>query len=124
MNMKTILGLILFLLCLNAAHAQKITGLWYSSDSTRVYEIRENSEGSLEAVIKSSIRDKDSPGYVVIKNLEYNSRRKRYEGVIYAVSDDMSTRVKIKFEKMNEKKILLKLSRMFFLDVNIIWLRK
>jgi Uncharacterized protein conserved in bacteria (DUF2147) len=120
-GMKKIIILIISFISVNRLAAQKIDGLWYSSDSTRLYEIKKTTENKYIAVIKSSTREKDSTGYVVIKDLQYNSRRKRYEGVIYAVKDGDATFVKIKFTNTN--KIILKLSRMFIFDVSIDWIR-
>ena len=120
-GMKKIIILIISFISVNTLVAQKIDGLWYSSDSTRIYEIKKITGNKYTAIIKSSTRKSDSPGYVVIKDLEYNSRHKRYEGVIYAAEDGEATFVKIKFTNTN--KIILKLSRMFILDVSINWLR-
>ncbi len=119
--MKKLILLIICFISVNRLVAQKIDGLWYSSDRTRVYEIKKTTGNKYTAVIKSSTRKKDSPGYVVIKDLEYNARRKRYEGVIYAVEDGDATFVKIRFTNTN--KIVLKLSRMFVFDVSINWIR-
>lgn len=107
----------------NSSYAQKIDGLWYSSDSTRVYEIKKTAGDKYTAVIKTSTRKTDKPGYTVIKDLAYNTRKKRYEGIIYAMSDGDATFVKIKFDKTNNNKIMLKLSRMFVFDVSINWIR-
>lgn len=107
----------------NSLTAQKLEGLWYSSDSTRVYEIKKAGESKYTVVIKSSTRKGDRPGFVVIKELEYNSRRKRFEGMICAVEDGAETFVKIRFTKADSNKLALKLSRMFVFDVSINWLR-
>ena len=119
--MKKIVLIIACFLSVNRLSAQKIDGLWYSSDSTRVYEIKKSSENKYTAVIKSSTRQSDSAGYIVIKDLEYNSRRRRYEGIIYSVKDGDATFVKIKFSGTD--KLSLKLSRMFVFDVLIKWIR-
>jgi len=121
--MKQLFILFTCFLLSNSLHAQKLNGLWYSSDSTRVYEIKQTAENKYIAVIRSSSRKKDSLGYIVIKDLEYNTRRKRYEGVIYAVEDGEPVFVKIKFSKTNTNKINLKLSRMLVFDVSINWVR-
>lgn len=120
--MKYFLFLLLTIWFSNIVKAQKITGLWHSADSTRIYEIKQIADNEYTAIIKSSTRKTDSIGYNVIKNLKYNARKKRYEGVIYAVSDNQSTVVKFKFNK-NADKIVLKLSRMFILNVAIYWIR-
>jgi hypothetical protein len=122
-RMKKIFFLLLTIICISAIQAQKLTGLWYSADSSRVYEIKEADDNQFFAAIKSSERKTDSVGYIVLKNLSYNSRKKRYEGVIYAVTDGKPAFVKIKFDKHNSNKIVLKLNRMFVMDVAINWLR-
>ena len=119
---KVLLALILFA-CTEEIYAQKIEGLWYSSDSTRVYEIREVATNKYTAFIKSSTRKTDSVGYTVIKDLEYNARKKRYEDFIYAMQDGEPAFAKIKFNKSDANKISLKLSRMFVFDVSIDWIR-
>lgn len=121
--MKKIIVLIICFISVNSLTAQKLEGLWYSSDSSRVYEISKTGENKYTVVIKSSTRKADSPGFVVIKELEYNSRRKRFEGMICAVEDGAETFVKIRFSKFDTNKLALKLSRMFVFDVSIKWLR-
>jgi len=121
--MKNLLTLIFFLAFSATINAQKLTGLWYSADSTRVYEIKELAENKFTAVLRSSIRKKDSPGYTIIKELSYNARKKRYEGIIYAVSDGQPAFVKIRFDKANTNRIILKLNRMLVMDVAISWTR-
>jgi hypothetical protein len=121
--MKNLVILILFVSFTIAGSAQKITGLWYSADSSRVYEIKELQGNKFTAVLKSSARKKDSPGYVIIKEFAYNSHKKRYEGIIYAMSDGQPAFVKIRFDKHNSNKIILKLDRMLLFDVAINWVR-
>jgi hypothetical protein len=88
-----------------------------------VYEIKQTGQNKYTAILKSSLRQKDSVGYVVIKELQYNSRRKRYEGIIYSVTDGDSTFVSIRFHKKHANKIVLKLDRMFVFDVHINWIK-
>ena len=116
--------LFLFLFILSfSTQAQNIEGLWHSSDSTRVYEIREVATNKFSAFIKSSTRKTDTVGYTVIKDLAYNTRKKRYEGFIYAAQDGKPVFAKIRFNKADANKINLKLSRMFVFDVSIDWIR-
>ena len=121
--MKKILIFFTCLFFIKTLQAQKLKGLWYSNDSTRIYEIKQTAENNYIAVIKSSTRKKDSVGYVVIKDLAYNARKNRYEGVMYAVSDGKPAFVKIKFSKTDAKNINLKLSRMFVFDASINWIK-
>lgn len=121
--MKNLFLLTFLLGCSVITKAQKISGLWYSADSSRIYEIKEAAHDNYTAIIKSSERKTDSIGYVVLQNLTYNSRKKRYEGSIYAVTDGQPAFVKIKFNKHNGNKIILKINRMFVMDVTINWTR-
>jgi len=121
--MRKLLIVVFFVIISNAIQAQKLTGLWYSADSSRVYEIKAADGNQFVATIKSSERKADSAGYIVIRNLLYNSRKKRYEGVIYSVTDGQPAFVKIKFDKHNSNKLILKLNRMFVMDVAIDWVR-
>ena len=121
--MKNLLALSFFVSFTLITNAQKLTGLWYSADSSRVYEIKEEAANTFTAILRSSSRKKDLLGYVIIKDLVYNNRKKRYEGTIYAVSDGQATFVKIRFDKRNSNKIILKLDRMLLFDVAINWVR-
>lgn len=121
--MKKVSFLLLALALVTATRAQKLTGLWYSADSTRVYQIKQTADNKFIAVIQSSARKADSVGYVVINNMQYNTCKKRYEGIIYATADNKTTLVKITFDKNNINKIILTLNRMFLLNVAINWVR-
>lgn len=116
---------ILFLLavCIGSVQAQSLTGTWYSADSTRQYEIKQVSADEFAAVIKSSVRAADSVGYEVVKHLSFNAKKKRYEGVIYAVSDGQPAFVKIRFADKNSNRIILTIDRMLFMDVSLNWMR-
>ncbi len=111
----------LFLVLASVSFAQQINGCWYSADRTRLYEIKQTSEHNYSAVIKSSSRTADSIGYEVIKDLVYNEKKQRYEGVMYAVSDGQPASVKITFDESNLNRIVLKLNRFFFMDVVLNW---
>jgi len=121
--MKKIITIILCIVLQKSLPAQNLHGLWYSSDSTRVYEIKQAANNKYSAVIRSSTRKTDSIGYIVLKDLEYNVRKKRYEGFIYAVADGEAAFVKIRFNKKDTNRLILKLSRMFVFDVSIDWVR-
>ena len=99
--------------------SQQFAGLWYSSDSTRIYKFQEESPGKWNAIIQSSTRKNDSVGFKVIRELVYNKNKKRFEGYMYSVMDDQSAFIKISMD--NPEKIRLKLNRMFFFAVKINW---
>ena len=121
--MKKIFFLFSITLFINKITAQQLTGCWYSADSSRVYEIKQTDGNTFEAIIQSSARKDDKPGYIIIKKIAYNAHKKRYEGVIYSVTDNKPAFVKIKFDKSNSNKIILKLERMFVMNVAINWVR-
>jgi hypothetical protein len=100
--------------------AQQITGLWFSGDSSRVYEIKAAVDNTFEAIVKSSSRKTDSAGFIAIKNLHYNTRKKRYEGTMYTLSGDQPCFVKI---TARNNQLVLKLSRMFLFDAVLTWNR-
>lgn len=110
----------LAMLACTQTKAQQITGLWFSGDSSRVYEIKAAAGNTFEAVVKSSSRKTDSAGFIVIKAIHYNSRKKRYEGIMYAVSDSQPCFVKI---ITGNNQLVLKLSRMFLFDAVLKWNR-
>jgi hypothetical protein len=117
--MKKIL-ILLGILSYTHTEAQQITGRWFSGDSSRVYEIRAVTANSFEAVIQTSLRKTDSTGFIVIKELHYNKRKKRHEGIMYAVSDKRPCFVKI---NITGNQLILKLRRMFVFDLLLKWSR-
>jgi len=122
-NMKKLCTLFLLSVCISGLQAQNIIGTWYSADSTRQYEIKQVSADEFAAVIKSSLRAADSVGYEVVKHLSFNAKKKRYEGVIYAVSDGQPAFVKVRFAENNSNRIILTIDRMLFMDVSMNWIR-
>lgn len=118
-NMKAFISIFLLVTVLHSK-AQQITGLWFSADSTRVYAIQQTANNFYEAVIKTSYRKTDSIGFTVIKNLQYNASKKRYEGIMFAVSDNQPCFVKVTF--INNR-LQLKLCRMFLFDAVLQWNR-
>ncbi len=102
------------------AKAQQVTGLWYNTDSSRIYEIKQSCNEQYEAVIKNSSRKTDSAGFCVIKYLHYNNRKKRFEGIMYAAADKQPCFVKI---TAANNRLILKLSRMYVFDAVLTWSR-
>lgn len=117
--MKTTI-LLFALMLAGKTQAQEITGSWFSADSSRVYAIQQTGNNLYEAVIKNSSRKADSIGFAVIKNLHYNTAKKRYEGIMYAVSDNQACFVKI---TCANNQLQLKLRRMFLFDALLQWNR-
>lgn len=120
---KKLYTLFFVAVCISSIQAQTLTGTWYSTDSTRQYEIKQVSADEFAAVIKSSVRAADSVGYEVVKHLSFNARKKRYEGVIYAVSDGQPAFVRIRFADKNSNRLILTIDRMLFMDVSLNWMR-
>jgi hypothetical protein len=120
--MKIFFVIVVFIansLCGFSQHS--ITGLWYSQDSTRVYKIHETGNG-LEAMLHYSTRNNDDTEVMVLNNVKYNVKRKKYFGAIYAVKDKMPHFVKIKLST-NGKILKLKLPRMILFPVNLRWMK-
>lgn len=118
--MKVFISLLLLLTITQHSKAQEITGYWFSADSSRVYAIKQTGNNLYEAVIKTSSRNTDSIGFAVIKNLHYNANKKRYEGIMYAISDNQACFVKI---TCANNRLQLKLRRMFLFDAVLQWNR-
>lgn len=118
-GMKVFISIFLLVTVLQSK-AQQITGLWFSADSSRIYKINQTGSNLYEAIIKTSARQRDSIGFTVIKNLHYSTAKKRYEGIIYAVTDNRPCFVKI---TMTDNRLHLKLNRMFLFNAVLIWSR-
>ncbi|MEO6289836.1 MAG: hypothetical protein ABIO76_07950 [Ginsengibacter sp.] len=124
--MKTIVLPVIFLISCYALNAQSsidnITGLWYSSDSSRIYEVEATANKNFEATLYTSKREGDKPGFVILKDVKYFPAKNQYEGVIFSTIDSTATTAKIRLE--GDGTILkLKLHRMIFMPVNIEWRR-
>lgn len=104
----------------HTAKAQQVTGLWYNTDSSRIYEIKQSGNEQYEAVIKNSSRKTDSTGFCIIRHLHYNAHKKRFEGMMYAASGIQPCFVKI---SVAENRLVLKLSRMLLFDAVLTWNR-
>ncbi|MFN8252396.1 MAG: hypothetical protein U0V75_11005 [Ferruginibacter sp.] len=116
--MKYLLFVITLIVAGQQANAQQITGLWYNTDSSRIYEIRPAGSGQYEAILKKSARKTDSSGVTVIKTLRYNAKKKRYEGIMYAAGSSDACIVKI---IPSQNSLTLKLSRMYLFNVILRW---
>ena len=109
---------LLFLFITVKIQAQQITGLWYSSDSSRIYEIIERSSNTYEAVVTASKKANDSIGFSAIKELHYNKRKKRYEGFMYSITNNKPCYVKI---NLRNTQLVLKLNQLFLFDTSLKW---
>jgi hypothetical protein len=118
---KTILAT-LFSLLFSFARAgdPDISGYWYSKDGTRQYQIRETKKG-WEALLVRSDRAGEKEGRLVLDKLR--KKGNKYRGIIYSVTDDLSTTVTISAPRKNKQVLVLKLKRMLVMDVTIKWYR-
>ena len=113
------LSLLLFISI--ALSGQKLVGKWYSQDSTRIYLIYKNDD-QFEAILEKSSRENDREGAIILRHVEYDDKKKQYEGVIYSADRSaLPTLAKIRFEDKDGKVLRLRLRRMFFMDVAIKW---
>lgn len=103
--------------------AQQLIGRWYSSDSSRIYDVKASGTNQWKAVIYSSTRKDDKIGYEIIPTLVYNKNRKRFEGYIYSEKTDLPAFAKITFSKSDGSEIKLKLGRLFIFDAILKWSR-
>ena len=104
------------------ASGQSILGKWYSADSTRIYRIYKKAD-QFEAVLLTSDRKADKVGTIILKDLTFMDKKKKFVGRIYSTLDSSSTLAKIKFQDKDGRVLLLKLQRMFFMDITIKWYR-
>ena len=121
--MKKVVLFLLLSCIIQKITAQQLTGLWYSSDSSRIYEIKSAGPEQWKVIIHSSVRKNDKVGYEVIPQLGFNKTRNRFEGYIYSTETDQPVFARISFCKTNSNEIKLKLDRMFLFDANLKWTR-
>ena len=124
--MKIFVFILLFFITCTAVFAQKqeldISGLWYSSDSSRVYNVYQTSYG-YNANVYSTKRPGDEKGKIVLQGVKYYPEKDNYKGLIFSSDGTQSTGAKIKVDE-NKKLLLLKLPRLLFFPVYIKWYRK
>lgn len=122
--MKYFLIIFIFLSKTSHSFAQdSIKGLWYSSDSTRVYKIYDNEKG-LQAILVSSKRKNDKMGALVLDELQYNCKKRKFFGFIYGINDNDYRPQFAKLKLSNNGNVLkLKLPRMFLFPVNLYWIK-
>jgi hypothetical protein len=108
----------LLLLLASPSFSQQLSGRWCSSDSSRIYVVK-NTDDGLEAVLISSAHKEDATGWLIM----YAKKKKRgvYAGMITSPDRELTTSVKVRMTKNNE--LLLKLRRMFIFTIRIKWYR-
>jgi hypothetical protein len=115
---KILLALLLLLSSpIARAQSQSLNGLWCSEDSTRIYKIQETKNG-YEAILFSSSRKNEKPGVVILKDVKFKKNKSRYEGIIFAVDDNMATSANI---TLSGNIMKLKLQRFFVTHETIRW---
>ncbi|UAY53568.1 hypothetical protein [Ferruginibacter albus] len=118
--MKQLLILFACIILTKIAGAQSINGRWRSEDKSRIYKIEEK-EGAYQALLEKSNRKDDHEHSVILDNVTYNKKKKRYEGIIYTV-DRNNSRPVIITEEGN--KLKLRLKRLVFENVDTYWYRE
>src|SRR5665213_1320507 len=97
--MKILVFTFLFFSISEVVFAQKtednISGLWYSSDSSRIYKVYQTSYG-YEANLYSSKRPGDEKGMMVLKEVKFNPGKDGYMGTIYSSDGFQNTEAIIK----------------------------
>ncbi|MDD2792919.1 MAG: hypothetical protein PHD73_07050 [Sediminibacterium sp.] len=117
-------GIILaFCTSINSIRAQNIIGIWHSEDGTRQYEIQQLPDNRYNAVIKYSARPGDIQGFEVLRNLTYNSQKKRFEGFIYTLSDRIPSFTTVRISPTDSNLLLLSINGILFSRVQIHWYR-
>jgi hypothetical protein len=117
MKQQLIVMITFFLLSSSGAYAQKLEGIWFSEDESRTYKI-ESENGIYKAWLIASDRKNEKPGTLILKDLKYRNNKKRFEGIILAVSDGMEVPVTLTYDAAN---INLRLKRLLVDHVNIKW---
>jgi hypothetical protein len=108
---------------LNRGHAQdQFTGIWYSSDSTRLYHLFEENKKYC-AVIYSSQRKADRRGTLILSDISFRKSNRKYYGVIHSLKDGSKRIVKLYLaDRGNE--LVIEIPRMWFFPVMLYWRRK
>jgi hypothetical protein len=120
--MKAVIILTLLVISFIESNAQmKIIGHWFSSDSSRIYNIFAIAN-SYEGILYKSTRIGDTVGEKVLFSLKPMKRKNRYSGYIRSLSDGLVVRVKIRM-KDEGRTLQLTLQRMLVLPVRLKWRR-
>jgi hypothetical protein len=125
-SMRFYLVIFLFLMgAVQSLYAQsEISGRWLSADAQRVYYVYRLSDSLYEAKLIDTKRAGEDTGSIVLKHVFYNSKRRRYDGLIYSVTDKYLVR-RAKIEPDIEGNTLLfTLPRMLFFNVHVKWYRQ
>lgn len=102
---------------------QDIKGLWYSEDSTRVYEVLLSSTQSYDARLVTTKRPGDKAGMKILEQVRKRAKGSKYVGVILA-TDQSGTRALAKIRlKRNGDILQIKIRRLILLPVKIRWYR-
>lgn len=114
---RIILGF--FIVCITSYNvtAQNIEGKWYSGDSSRIYEIN-YTNGMFEGKVMASSHTDEKPGQYILKNVLYNAKKKRYEGLILALDDGQVRQVDI---YVSDETLVLLIKRMILTKLKIQW---
>jgi hypothetical protein len=120
---KIFITILLLKSYLQGTGQNELEGKWYSSDSTRIYSIYQNSENkTYEATIISTKNTNEQLGKIILINVLHNEEKDVYIGYMRALNSELTTKVTLK-KYEHEPCLELKLSRGFFFPVRIRWCR-
>lgn len=110
-----------FFYTLPAMAQQTVTGLWYSSDSTRIYQVYQEN-GEYKALLFASQRKNEQKGIPILCDVHLDSARQEYRGAIMAADDGLKRVVKIRLSH-DGTQLKLRIPRFIIFPVTIIWYR-
>jgi hypothetical protein len=100
-----------------------IVGRWLSVDEKRVYYIYHLNDSLYEAKLIYTKRAGEDTGTIVLKKVSYNTKRKRYEGLMYSVTDKYLVRLAKMKPSTDGNTLQFTLPRMLFMNVHLQWKR-
>ena len=101
---------------------ENLAGLWYSEDSSRIYNLHKTDSGFV-AVIFSSNRKHDYEDALILNNISFNQEKNIYSAVIYSVFNSPPLCATMQLSDDN-KILLIRIPRMYIFPVHIKWVRK
>lgn len=117
----------LIILCIlsDSIFAQsEITGYWYSEDRKRVYLIKKINNDIYEALLEKSNRlGEPAGGNIIWKDVFFNKKKGRYEGIMFSVKENYLPRLATAKYNQNDQTLEFVLPRLYFFPVSIKWIR-
>ena len=104
----------------DAQGSNDISGLWYSSDSSRIYKIYATN-GGYAATLFSSRHAGEQAGKSVLQDIVFVPKKNDFDGYIFATDGNVDTRARLTLLENGVLKI--KLPRLVFFPVYMKWYR-